>query len=223
MAEFNQTAPEDVTVEWRQSSNPHDRRGYVTGFEALSASAKYLPEDLGMQNGLAYSAMTGLLAGAGWPGQATTLWAKCDVYDIESETCVEPTTEVECQAAAEAARLTLGGGGRAFAGDYTVAGCITYTSGSYLGMAYWSTGTEPVVAPELRVSLCGRFPGGYVAPPDPCESEGSCCGIDVLSNDHTSGVAGGYLLRTIRTSSKPSNVPLILDLLLTYSLPEQVL
>ena len=35
--------------------------------------------------------------------------------------------------------LALGGGEWAFVGDYTTAGCYTYVTGNYVGMAFWST------------------------------------------------------------------------------------
>ena len=47
--------------------------------------------------------------------------------------------QADCEAAATAAGLALGGGGYAFVGDYTTAGCYTYVTGNYVGMAYWST------------------------------------------------------------------------------------
>jgi Ca2+-binding EF-hand superfamily protein len=51
-----------------------------------------------------------------------------------------PSTETECAAAAQASGLSLGGAGHAFAGNYSDVGCYTYTSGRYMGLAYWSTG-----------------------------------------------------------------------------------
>jgi hypothetical protein len=40
--------------------------------------------------------------------------------------------------------LSLGGAGYNFAGDYgSGRGCYTYTSGSYAGIAYWSTSGDP--------------------------------------------------------------------------------
>ena len=49
------------------------------------------------------------------------------------------SSQAECEAAATAAGLALGGGGWAFAGSYTTAGCYTYVTGNYVGMAFWST------------------------------------------------------------------------------------
>eukprot|EP01047_Picozoa_sp_COSAG01_P002039 COSAG01_NODE_51_length_31472_cov_106.607083_3_plen_4163_part_00 len=51
-----------------------------------------------------------------------------------------PSTTTECAAAAQASGLSLGGAGHAFAGNYSDGGCYTYTSGQYMGQAYWSTG-----------------------------------------------------------------------------------
>ena len=59
-------------------------------------------------------------------------------------TCVPPTSENQCTAAASAAGLKLGGGGFDFAGDYgSGRGCYTYTSGSYKDLAFWSTSGNP--------------------------------------------------------------------------------
>ena len=49
------------------------------------------------------------------------------------------SSQAECEAAATAAGLALGGGGWPFAGSYTTAGCYTYVTGNYVGMAFWGT------------------------------------------------------------------------------------
>lgn len=127
------------------------------------------------------------------PSVSTTvlLYAKCDVVAAECPNPTSPTTEAECQHAAEAAGLALGGGGHAFAGAYAFSGCYTYE-----GNAFWSTtiGGAAVVLPRARVYLCDAFSGGAspdAGPATPC-SRSDCCGLEVLSNDHDFGVVGTY-------------------------------
>ena len=55
------------------------------------------------------------------------------------EACVEPAAEAECQAAAQAVGLSVGGGGFAFSGAYAESGCHTFAAGADVGMAFWST------------------------------------------------------------------------------------
>jgi hypothetical protein len=50
---------------------------------------------------------------------------------------MSPLTEADCQAAALAAGLSLGGGGYNFVDNYGTKGCYTYASGSYAGMAFF--------------------------------------------------------------------------------------
>lgn len=60
---------------------------------------------------------------------------------LRGGSATRPTDSSECQAAAEAAGLSLGGADLDFINDYPGGGCYTYSSGAYFGMAFWSTNT----------------------------------------------------------------------------------
>ena len=80
--------------------------------------------------------------------------ALCGAVDAQS--CEEPTTEAECEAAALAAGHLLGGGGYPFSGAWSAAGCYTYASGTFEGMAFWSSGSMPLSG--LQVRICALSP-----------------------------------------------------------------
>ena len=78
--------------------------------------------------------------------------ALCGAVDAQS--CEEPTTEAECEAAALAAGHLLGGGGYPFSGAWSAAGCYTYASGTFEGMAFWlSSALWPAGAHKLVTDL----------------------------------------------------------------------
>ena len=83
------------------------------------------------------------------PGSGLERVTMCSIIDTIGATavpdgCEAPSTELVCYAAALAEGLSLGGAGYNFAGDYgSGRGCYTYTSGSYAGIAYWSTSGDP--------------------------------------------------------------------------------
>ena len=83
------------------------------------------------------------------PGSGLERVTMCSIIDTIGATavpdgCEAPSTELVCYAAALAEGLSLGGAGYNFAGDYgSGRGCYTYSSGSYAGIAYWSTSGDP--------------------------------------------------------------------------------
>ena len=83
------------------------------------------------------------------PGSGLERVSMCSIIDIGGATavpagCEAPSTEEECIAAAVSQLLSLGGNGYNFAGNYgSGRGCYTYSSGSYEGIAYWSTSGDP--------------------------------------------------------------------------------
>ena len=82
--------------------------------------------------------------------------------DIPITCTIEPTSAAQCEAAALAAGLALGGGGYAFVGDYGTGGCYSYSSGGYLGMAFYSTRSPGAVVSgsKFRVFACGGLDAG---------------------------------------------------------------
>jgi len=73
---------------------------------------------------------------------------------------VVPATQAACEEAAEAAGLSKGCGGSAFAGAYPGnGGCYTYTEGDYQGCAFWSSAeaTDAVLG-DGKERVCLQWP-----------------------------------------------------------------
>ena len=79
--------------------------------------------------------------------------SECDQRQQAAE--ARPSSMTECQAAAEAAGLSTGGGGLEFVGEYPSGGCYTYTTGEHLGMAFWSTGTGQLTGDQQPLFTAG--------------------------------------------------------------------
>ena len=131
---------------------------------------------------------------------------------------VVPATQAACEEAAEAAGLSKGCGGSAFAGAYSGnGGCYTYTEGDYQGCAFWSSAeaTDAVLGDgKERVCLpWPRYDGSiHWSPPPEIASyraaswwsrPGARSIVGARRNDapHRAGVGGG------RADTRASTAP----------------